>query len=317
MTNIRSLPVLCAALALAPLSLAAQGGGAAASAVMQIPAGARAAALSGAYVAASGDADVLFYNPAGLGGMGGAASLSYQAHVEETTIGSLAGVVRLGPLSVGLGVAYLDGGEIREVTPAPGGQRGDETGSTVGATESALRLAVGMPLLGDRMRLGAAAGFASSDLAGSSYSAPFFDVGAQAALPLPLPVSVGVSVRNLGGEMGEGAPLPTEARVGGSVRMGAAGGIGGAVSADFVSGLAEQGSGVVAGVEAGLLPGAGGIGAVLRAGYETQGGDGIAPLHLGAGLSLGAISVDYAFQSFEHFGASHRIGLRWVRGAAR
>jgi hypothetical protein len=66
MRFIRRCPLaasLLAAFAAAPL--AAQGVGTTGAQVMQLPAGARAAALSGAYTAASGDADVLFYNPAG------------------------------------------------------------------------------------------------------------------------------------------------------------------------------------------------------------------------------------------------------------
>ena len=80
--------VLAAAL-LAPTvlgarNLAAQDGpGTTGAVVLQLLAGSRAAALSGAYVAATGDADVLFYNPAGIGSLSAGASLSYQRHVED------------------------------------------------------------------------------------------------------------------------------------------------------------------------------------------------------------------------------------------
>jgi len=70
----------------------------------------------------------------------------------------------------------------------------------------------------------------------------------------------------------------------------------------------------VAGAEAGLVPGTGHrYGAVARIGYSgVQGSDGLAPLQVGGGLTLGAFALDYTFQDLKYFGAVHRLGLRWL-----
>ncbi len=60
-----ALGALAALAAGAPVR-AQQGAGVAGASVLQLPAGSRAPSFSGAYSAVTGDADVLFYNPAGL-----------------------------------------------------------------------------------------------------------------------------------------------------------------------------------------------------------------------------------------------------------
>lgn len=317
---------LLAAVAVAPL--AAQGVGTTGAQVMQLAAGARAAALSGAYTAASGDADVLFYNPAGIVGLHRAAGLSYQRHVMDVSLGSLSGAARVGPVVLGAGIAYLDAGRIRVTEPDPdfGGERGRETGATAAARENALRLAVGLPLLGDRLHLGAAAGFASSELAGVSRSAPFLDLGAQAAFALqggenlPVGIIVGAALRNLGGSMSgsgaEDARLPTEARAGLSLQAVGPQGLGALLTGDFIAALREETYTGVGGVEVGILPvDPERLSAVLRVGYNADPDlHGLNALQLGAGISLSGISVDYFYQGSSDLGAAHRIGVRWLQG---
>lgn len=295
----------------------AQGPGTTAASVLQFQAGSRAAALSGAYTAASGDADVLFYNPAGAAGLDAAASLAYQRHVEDIAFGSAAGAYRLGRIVLGLGAAYFDAGEVRVIEPDPsfGGQRGRETGETAGARESAARLAVAVPV--GRLSLGAAAGFVSSDLAGVTRSAPIFDLGAQFALPR---ITLGAAIRNIGGSMtggdAEDAALPTEARLGATFEVAGAERLGVLVGADLASDLRAGTTTFAAGVEAGLLPQPSRrLSAVARLGMDTEGRgeDGLGALRFGAGLTLDRLAVDYTFQELEFFGAVHRIGARWTR----
>ena len=296
---------------------AQEGAGVTGAVVLQLPAGGRAAALSGAYVGASGDADALFYNPAGLHGIDAAASLSYQRHVSDIGAASLGGAYRLGRVVVGVGIAYLDAGEIAVVEPDPayGGQTGIETGEHVGASEIAARVAAAVPLLGDRLSVGAAAGLVSVSLAEARRAAPVFDLGAQYALPL---VTIGASLRNFGPEMsGSGladAPLPTEARLGAAFAWDRGDGWGGAVHADLVAFVEESRTGLALGVEGGILPGAAGsVSAVARAGFEAGGEDALGALRLGAGVGMGSFAFDYAYQDFDAFGAVHRVGLRWAR----
>jgi len=293
-----------------------QGAGRTGAAVLQLPAGARAAALSGAYAAAASDADALFYNPAGAAALEAAASASYLRHVLDIRTVTAAGAVRLGPLTLGAATALLDAGEVRVVEPDPqyGGERGRETGELASASESATRLAVALPLRGGRVRLGAAAGHVSSDIADASRSAAIFDLGAQLAFER---VTLGAALRNLGGALaGDGladADLPTEARAGLRLEATRAATLGAALSADLVS-RAGGGAWLAAGLEAGLLPGAGRIGAVGRIGWDGgTGAGGLGGLRLGAGLSHGEIAVDYAYQDLDPFGPVHRIGIRWRR----
>jgi hypothetical protein len=297
---------------------AAQGAGSTGATVLQALAGSRAAALSGAYTGATSDADALFYNPAGIAGLAGAASISYQRYVQDIGIASGAGAVRIGRLTVGASLAFLDYGEIDELVPDPnfGGQTGKPTGSTVSASETAARLSGALELQNGRFAVGAGLGFVSTDLAGASRSAPFFDAGAQYRLES---VTVGASIRNLGGALSGSdladADLPAEARLGAMAAFTRAGGLGAVVSADLVHELNAGLTGLVAGIEAGLLPGgASRIGAVGRIGFDAgTGAEGQGALRLGGGLSLGSLSVDYTWQDYELFGSLHRFGVRWAR----
>jgi hypothetical protein len=315
----RSLPLL--GIAAAVLSAAApahgQGAGSAGAQVLQIPAGSRAAAFSGAYSAARGDADVIFYNPAGLAGLDAAAGFSLQRYAHDVTLGSAAGALRVGPLVLGIGAAFLDAGEIEVLEPDPlfGGQRGTPTGVMLQARESAANLAAALPLAGGRLRLGAAAALVASDLAGASGTAPAFDLGAQLDLR---GVTAGAALRTVGGSIGGGttpAPLPTEARFGIQGGHAPPGALGARAAAEVIARLREGTAGLVGGVEAGLLPDAADrFGAVLRLGYDAgQREDGFAGLHLGGGLSLAGLAFDYTYRNLAVTGAVHRLGVRWKR----
>lgn len=320
MTHLRfrlASAIATASLLVAVPATAQNGAGSAGAGVLQMTPGSRAAAFSGGYSAMTGDADVLFYNPAGISSLQAGAAVAYQPLTMGIAFGSASASFRLGHVALGVGLSYLNGGSIDVTTPDPlfGNQRGIATGETVSATESAAHLAAAVPLANGRFRVGAAAGFVASDIAGSSAGTPVFDVGVQAGL-LPS-LSVGAALRNLGGSLGKdsaSAPLPSEARVGLSYATATPTGLGVALSADFVAGLQEHTAGVAGGIEAGLLrSGSRGFGAVARLGYDqAQGSGGLAPLQVGGGLSLGALSLDYTFQDMNNFGAVHRFGVRWT-----
>jgi filamentous hemagglutinin family protein len=308
-----SVPFLCF-----PGSGRAQGAGTTGATVLQMLAGGRASALSGAYTAAGMDADVLFYNPAGAAGLNAAASVSYQQHVEDIGLATGAGAFRFGNIVLGASAIFLDYGDIQEYVPDPdfGGQTGIATGNTVSASEVAARLTGALPLSDGRFNLGASLGYVSSDLAGTGRGTPFIDVGGQLLLS---GVTIGAALRNIGGSLsGSGvanADLPREARLGAMYEFARDTGLGGAVSVDLVAGLNGGSTGLVGGFEAGLLPkGASQIGAVARAGYDTGVGDGgQGALAIGGGVSLGPIAVDYTYQNYDLFGSLHRVGVRWIR----
>jgi hypothetical protein len=318
-SSIVALSGVCLLSIVMPVSpLAAQGAGSTGATVLQLLAGSRAAALSGAYSAATNDADVLFYNPAGLAGLDAAAGLSYQRHVEEIGVASGSAAFRVGRIVLGASAIFLDYGDIDELVPDPdfGGQTGIPTGNVVSATETAARLGAALPMMDGRLNIGAAAGFVSTDFAGASRSTVLFDAGAQYVLP---GITFGAAIRNLGGSLTGGglaeAELPSEARAGAMVEFTRETGLGVVVSADVVHELNASLTGVVAGVEAGLFPRAESqVGAVARIGYDAGTGDeGQGALRLGGGLSVGRFAIDYAYQNYELFGSLHRFGVRWVR----
>jgi hypothetical protein len=264
------------------------------------------------------DADVLFYNPAGAAGLGAAASVSYQRHVEDIGLATGAGAYRFGTMVLGVSAIFLDYGDIREFVPDPdfGGQTGIPTGSTVSASEVAARLTGALPIADGRFNVGASLGYVSTDLAGTGRGAPFVDIGGQY---LTAGLTIGASIRNIGRAMsGAGvadADLPMEARFGAMYAFARETGFGGAVSADLVAGLNGGSSGILAGFEAGLLPRGGSrVGAVARAGYDLGvGDDGQGALAFGGGVWLGPLAVDYTYQNYDLFGSLHRVGVRWSR----
>lgn len=318
--EIRVLMLAGAGLLLPGGMLSAQGGpGTTGAQVAEMVAGARAAGMAGAYTAIRDDADAFFYNPAGIAGLDRAASASYQRHVAEVSIGSAAGAYRFGNVTVGAGISFLDAGEIQVIEPDPdfGGERGRETGVTAASRESVLRLGAALPVWGERVRAGASVGFAASELAGVSRSAPLLDLGAQGEVMEGLVAAL--SLRNLGGSLqgagAEDAPLPSQARAGLAYRWTEERGIGVVLSGDGFARLREETLGFAVGVEGGLYPqGEERFGGVVRLGYASDGGgEGLGPLHFGLGLAVGELALDYSYQSFEFFEAAHRIGVRWSR----
>ncbi|MCI0436532.1 MAG: hypothetical protein L0271_23285 [Gemmatimonadetes bacterium] len=310
--------VIASAGVLLPDPANAQGAGSTGATVLQLLAGSRAAALSGAYAGATTDADVLFYNPAGIAALSGAAGASYQKHVEDIGVATGAGAFRVGRIVLGASAIFLDYGSVDELVPDPdfGGQTGMPTGNSVGASEVAARVAAATPLMEGRLHVGAAVGLVTTSLADASRGTAVFDFGAQYLLPR---ITLGAALRNVGSALSGGgladAPMPTEARFGAMVELSRATGVGAIASADLVHELNAGTTGLVAGVEAGLLQrSASDIGAVARLGYNgSTGSDGQGAIQFGGGLSLGAISIDYAYQNYDLFGALHRFGVRWTR----
>ncbi len=285
--------------------------GATGAQVLQFLPGSRAAALSGAYTAIAGDADAIFYNPAGIASLRRAATLSYESYVADVAYGSLGAATRLSSFTIGASVAFLNAGDIREVLPDPvfGGNTGIETGETVSASESALRLVAALPLLDGRLRAGAAIGFVATSLAEQHQTAPIADLGAQYDVG---PATLGISLRNLGTDLSGDAEdeLPTEARFGASTQI-ARPGVGVLnATAEIVSRLREGSITFAGGVEAGL-PGtdARPFALLARFGFDAESNQ-LGALRAGASLGFKEVAFDYTFQQLDHFGTVHRFGLR-------
>src|SRR2546427_12398 len=125
-------------------------------------------------------------------------------------------------------------------------------------------------------------------------------------------MALGVSVQNIGGDLGGGAPLPRRTRAGftmnyvdpqGTYRL-----------LTTVEGQwPDTGSAfVVVGLEAGVVTH--GVGLVGRTGYV---GHSVAttasPFTFGGTVELGRLHLDYAYRGFDApAGDTHRLGLRWT-----
>lgn len=313
-----------AALAIAAVPAAAQSSdGSTGAAVLALPAGSRAAGFGGAYSAGSG-ADALFYNPAGGAWLNGAASLAVQRHIEGMAFMTAAAGLRTSGLGVGVTVSWFDFGAIRELVPDPafGGQRGLETGETVDAGEGVAKVVVSLPVLGGRGAIGGSFGALYATLAESARTTAVFDAGAQFRVRPDL--LAGLALRNAGGDLAgsrlAAAPLPTELRLGAAwsiprdrlpsrVALDA--------HLDLIAGLGDDRKTAAAGLELSRDV-SGNAAAALRAGYTGAGGrDGVGRLHVGAGVAIDRISIDYTFQHMDVLGVVHRIGLRWSGARTR
>jgi hypothetical protein len=301
---------LAALLFAAPLS-AQDNAGATGAQVLQFLPGSRAASLSGAYTAVAGDADALFYNPAGLAPLRRAATLSYESYVADVAFGSLGAATRVGSFTLGAAVAFLNAGDVREVIPDPefGGNTGTETGATVSASESALRLVAARPFADGRLRAGAAIGFVATALAEQRQTAPIADLGAQYDVG---PATLGVSLRNLGTGLSGDADddLPTEARIGAATQLLRAGAGMISASAELVGRLGEGSLTFAGGIEAGLpATDARPFAVLARLGLDAESHQ-LGALRAGASLGFKDISLDYTFQQLDYFGSVHRFGVR-------
>jgi hypothetical protein len=300
--------------------MAQSGNGTTTAAVLQLPGGGRAAGFGGAYTAAS-EGDVVFYNPAGAAWLRAWAGLAYQRHAEQISFATAAGALSFGPGVIVASVGMLDFGSIDEIVPDPafGGQRGMETGNRIGAHDVVARVAVAAPLPGGRLAAGASVGLLWSILAESGRTATVFDAGLQYRAGGG--VTLGAALRNAGGPL-EGATLvpadlPTEVRGGLAYEVPSSltGPFTATAHLDLIGPLNDGATTFAIGAEAGILrtgPASGGVTATLRAGFNgAAGSDGVGRVHVGAGLALGTLAVDYTLQNMGVLGLTHRVGVRW------
>jgi hypothetical protein len=306
----KCLMLLAALASAAPL--ASQTAGETGAHVLQFHAGSRAAALSGAYTSAYGDADALFFNPAGIAAMASGASFSYETHASDVALGSVAAFTHIRALRFGASLVYLNAGDIAEIVPDGefGFNSGTATGNRIDAGEIATRVSVALPLFAGRVRAGASIGFVSVNIAEVNQTATIADVGIQYDLAL---MTFSIAARNLGGTLGAtDERLPTEIRIGALVPVLNMAGVGANFFIDGISRVHENTVDFAGGIEAGLIPNAArDVGAVIRVGYDGESGQ-LGALRFGAGLSLRSASVDYTFQSMDVAGSVHRLGVRWA-----
>ncbi|MFI5245603.1 MAG: PorV/PorQ family protein [Gemmatimonadales bacterium] len=286
--------------------------------LLTLPASARGIALGEAWGAVADDESALFYNPAQLARVRGiAVGGSLQNYVASTTLGAFAVAVPLTHGTVGFGLQLLDYGSADEIVPADGsnGQVGTPTGSTVTAQDMAFTLGYGIAF-GARheLRLGAAVKYARQEVASYSGGAMAGDIGAAYSLSSGWDVSA--ALQHIGSSLtlaAVSAPLPLTWRAAVAAPMVRSGAftLRPMAEARQVSGADVTGALAAEGT---WRTGTSGTTLSARAGYAFRGSsDARAPLTVGAGITLGRLQVDYAYEGFDLIGgATNRVGVRFA-----
>jgi hypothetical protein len=271
----------------------------------------RSAALGGAGAALVGDAGAVFANPAGIATVRHLSlEGSHERYLAGTAVSSAALALRAGRFTWGVGAQALDYGAENEIVPDPatGGRRGMATGATfhpyeaLAVTSFVFRrgvLAFGVSGKYNRQQIGAAVSDAWAGDAGMAIAV--FDI-----------MAFGVSVQNLGGDLGGGARLPRSTRAGftlnytdpqGDFRM---------LTTLEAQWRQDRAAVLIQGVEAGLVTG--GVGFVGRLGYATRPAvTDASRFTFGGGVVMGRLQMDYAYQGYDALGGgTHRVGVRWT-----
>jgi len=299
--------------------LAAQGNGATAGVLLELPGSSRQMAFQGAYAAVVGDEGSIFVNPAGMAPIHRTAmGVTYERSAFGTRLSSGAAALRVGRFDAGLGVMYLDFGGDSVIVPDPafGGDRGLATGQVITAYNA---LAVGaLAYRRGMISLGGSVKYLREQI--GSGSSPYAAHGVTGDLGLAIAVfdimAIGAVVQNVGGSLsnstGTRVPMPRTTRLGftinfidpqGTARF--------MTTVDWVNPPGGD-SYAAFGFEGGIV--AGGVGLVGRAGIAAGRAPGDRqPFSFGGGIVVKSVRLDYAWQGYETLGqGSHRFGLRWV-----
>jgi hypothetical protein len=295
--------------------------------VLRLEPSARSAALGGAFAAvADGDVNALFYNPAVPGpATSRRASFSYLNHLSDLNVGSVAysrALPALGTtVSGGLRFAHWGTFDGRDAFGTPTGDFGAGTAVlTLGAARA----------YGPRIRYGASLHLLHARIETASASALAADLGALYRLPRRQ-LALGVTLRHLGGTLdGFGAArkaLPLDLQVGLSKRLAHLPLLLTATAYDLTN-LSEglRGGGPVDHVLGHLTFGAElqpGDVLRVRVGYNHRRSRELAltdrfdfaGVGVGFGVTVGGLTVDYAYNSWSSLGGLHQFSLRADLGA--
>jgi hypothetical protein len=289
-----------------------------AAVLLTLPASSRALALGESWSAIADDESAIFYNPAQLARVRGLAiGGSLQNYVASTTLGAFAVAVPLSRGTLGFGLQLLNYGSADEVVPADGsgGQVGTPTGSTVTAQDMAFTVGYGIAF-GARheLRVGASLKYARQEVASYSGGALAGDIGAAYSLSNGWELSA--AFQHMGSKLtlaSVSAPLPLtwRASIAAPIMNAGAFSLRPMAEARQVSGADVTG---VLGTEGTWRTGTSGTMVFARAGYAFRGStDARAPFTVGAGVALGKLQVDYAYEGFDVIGgATNRVGVRFA-----
>src|SRR5881392_1920724 len=277
-----------------------------------LPGSTRSAGLGGAGAALVGDAGALFANPAGIATIRHLSiEGSYEPYLAGSAVSAAALALRVQRWTLGFGAQALDYGSEAEIVPDPatGGRRGMPTGASFHPYEALATTSLvyrrGLAAFGvtakyNRQQIGSEVSDAWAGDVGMAMAV--FDI-----------MAVGVSVQNLGGDLGNGALLPRRTRAGLTLNYTDPQGTFRLLTTLEGQWARDHRAVLVQGVEGGIVTG-GGVGLVARVGYATRPAVTAASrVTFGGGIVLSRLAMDYAFQAYDALGGgTHRVGLRWT-----
>lgn len=276
-----------------------------------LPGSTRSAALGGAGAALVGDAGAMFANPAGIATIRHLSiEGSYEPYLAGSAVSAAALALRVSRFTWGFGAQALDYGSEPVIVPDPatGGRRGMTTGASfhpyeaLAATSLVYRrgfAALGVTAKYDRQQIGAEVSDAWAGDVGVAIAV--FDI-----------MAVGVSVQNLGGDLGGEALLPRRTRAGLTLNYTDPQGTFRLLTTLEGQWTRDHRAVLIQGLEGGIV--ASGVGLIARLGYATRPAvTDASRVTFGAGVVLGRLAMDYAFQAYDVLGGgTHRVGLRWT-----
>jgi len=273
----------------------------------------RAAALSGSFVAATDDPDVLFYNPAGIYSQTETpVSFSYVNYLLDINLASLSATRTLeGIGKFGASIQYINYGSF-QYTDEYGNKSGE-----FGVNELAMSIAYA-GLIDENFTYGASAKFIYSGIAQYSSTAVGVDLGVQYLIP-DENFSVGVAVLNLGTQLSKyistSENLPLEVTIGVSKKLEH-------LPLRFFADLHklnENQSNFFNRFKNFSVGGEFALSKVLqlRAGFDSEKRNelkvgnfaGLAGFSIGLGVTVKEYQFNYAYSSMGDIGALHRIGI--------
>ncbi|HET9065125.1 MAG TPA: hypothetical protein VFN22_04815 [Gemmatimonadales bacterium] len=263
--------------------------------ITNLSASVRAAGMAGAAVALTGDAAVMFDNPAIIGPIRHlAVEIGYARLPDDRWYSSSALALRAGPVSVGGGLRYLRYPDADPLT---------DNLEWVAATSIRLR----------GVHLGASADYVSiEDSTGAVRRTLTQDLGVMVAF-FDI-AGLALSFENLGRTSlsGDRLMLPARTHLGFSLNLidtYSNGRLVGLIETVWTDGEARR---TILGLEAGVV--LHGIGLVARIGHgAAPAGSGVGSTSYGGSLVLGRARVDYAYQHRSAIGRSvHLVGMHWT-----
>jgi hypothetical protein len=279
-------------------------------AFLEVPAGARASALAGAFSTLAQGAEAAFWNPAGLAGVRGIQITGTHAEFVQKLRHDQFAVAGRG---FGGGLAA----SLRALYSEPIEER-DELGNLIGsfgAHDLEFALAYGRDAA-PGLSVGGSAQLVRERIANASASTWAFGLGARWEPAHLGGLCLGASAHNLGpssrfdleGGPGEPVALPAALQAGASYpcRLARGATLRAALEGRFTRGRAGIG---MAGLEVSTAGNAGGAGAAsLRGGWRVN--DDAASFSLGVGYALPSLRLDYAFVPLRlDLGDTHRVSF--------